>query len=148
MRPNSLLQFDRFFLGSLVLGLANSILSYDESLAMLKADPATAQAGYGAGFVVSVTAFSHGFALLLWFLISRRASNVAKWILEGITGLGLLMMIPTLPQVLQHNVISIVGIAIVTVAQLVGISFLFRGDAKAWFSNGGKQSESAADVFN
>jgi formate-dependent nitrite reductase membrane component NrfD len=148
MRPASMLQFDRFYLGQLGLALVNSVLSYDESLAMLKADPATAQVSFGSGFIVSVTIFSLGIPLLLWFLISRRASNVAKWALVGITGIGLLMMIQTLPLLMQRSTASLIIVAILTVAQLVAISFLFRGDSKAWFASKGKSIETNSDVFS
>ena len=148
MRPASMLLFDRFFLSSLAVGLVNSVHSYYDILDRLKADPASAQMGFGAGFIITVAIFLFGITLLLWFLISRRASKVAKWILVVMTVLGLLAMIPTLPIFMQRSGPELFLVALVTVLQLIAVALLFRNDARVWFASGGEASESDPDIFS
>lgn len=129
MRPNSIILFERLFLGSLVIGIINAYLSWDTTMAALAADPNTA--GLGAGFTYGVLAFSFGINLLLWFLVARKASKVAKWILIVFFGIGLIAMpssLGTLPPLSAAIAVAI------TVMQGVSLFMLFRPDAKRWFS--------------
>jgi hypothetical protein len=148
MRPASINMFDRYFLGALVLALLNLPLAYQDSLDILKANPATAAAGYGSGFIITVMVFSLGIPFLLWFLIARRASNIAKWILVVMTGLGMLMMIPSLPILLQRGGLSNAITLILTALQLFAISFLFRADAKAWLASRGRNWPTDPNIFS
>ncbi len=134
MRPASITMFDRLFLGSLAVGLANAVLNYDSTIAQLEADPAVAELGMaGPGFVIVTLAFSFGLSLLLWFLIARKAVNVAKWVLVVLTVIGLFGIPLALVDVpLLQAIITVV----VTVMQLAALWFLFRPDAKAWFEHG------------
>jgi hypothetical protein len=134
MRPASITIFDRLFLGSLVLGLVNAFLSYDATIAQLEADPAVADIGLaGPGFVIATMGFGFGISLLLWFLISRKAVGVAKWVLVVLTVIGLLGMPMALAGAPLLQAATSLGL---TVMQLAAIWFLFRPDAKAWFAHG------------
>jgi hypothetical protein len=141
MRPQSITMFDRLFLGSLGLGLVNAALNYDSTIGQLEADPAVAELGMaGPGFVIAILAFSFGLSLLLWFLISRMAVNVAKWVLVVLTVIGLFGIPLALVDVpLPQAIITVV----VTVTQLAALWFLFRPDAKAWFEHGPKGMDSS-----
>lgn len=136
MRPASITMFDRLFIGSLVLGLLNTALSYGSVMEQLKADPAVAEMGMATpGFLIGAAAFGYGISLLLWFFISKKASNVAKWILTVLTVLGALMIplsITATP--LVETIITLV----LTALQLAAVWFLFRPDAKVWFEHGTK----------
>lgn len=148
MKPDSIVRFDRFFLGSLALGLINSVVSFQRSQAMLEADPATAELGFGSGFLISIILFSLGIPLLLWFLISRRASNVAKWILVILTALGLLFMIPMAGEILSGGLLEN-GLTLgVTGLQLIAIYFLFQRDARDWLESKGQGGPPDASVFD
>ena len=148
MRPNSIRQFDRYFLASIALGLFNSVLSASDSLAMLNSDPATAQAGFSLAFVITTSVFVLGMPLLLWFFISRMASNVAKWILVVMTVLGLLMLPLMLPRMMEYKTATLVITGVLTLLQLFAITFLFRADAKAWLESRGKVSPINPNVFD
>ncbi len=141
MRPASIAMFDRLFLGSLALGLVNAVLGYDATIAQLEADPAVAEMGLaGPGFVIVTMAFGFGISLLLWFLISRKAITVAKWVLVVLTVIGLFSIPVALADVpLSQAIITVV----VTVMQLAAVVFLFRADAKAWFAHGPKGMDPA-----
>ena len=128
------------------MGIINAALSYQDNLAWLQADPATAQIGFGSGFLIFTTLVSFAIPLLLWYFISRRASNVAKWILIGMTVLGGLTMIPTLQQLAQIGTFTIMAALVITAMQFIALAFLFRSDAKAWFASRG-QSGIDPEVF-
>lgn len=142
MRPASITKFDQLYLGAMALGIANTVLNYDNTMAQLEADPAVAAAGMaGSGFMLGAAAFGFAISLLLWFFISRRASNIAKWILLVLTLIGTLMMPLGLAAVpLVQAVIAVV----ITVMQIAALWFLFRPDAKAWFEHGPRGMDPAA----
>lgn len=134
MRPQSIIRFEQFYLGAIVLGLVNSFLNWDTSLAQMQADPAAAQM-FGSGFLMAVTAIGVAIQLLLWFFIARKASVVAKWILVvffllGLLGVALsLASVSGLPMILSLLVITLQGLA---------VYMLFRPDAVAWLNNKGR----------
>jgi hypothetical protein len=134
MRPASINRFDQLYLGALALGIINTIIAYDETMAQLEADPAVAAVGMaGPGFIIGVSAFSFGISLLLWYFIARRASTVAKWILVVFTVIGLIgipFALITTP--LMQSIITLV----IAAMQVAALWFLFRPDAKAWFEHG------------
>jgi hypothetical protein len=133
MRPKSIVIFDWIYLGSLVLGLINSALSYSALTQRFRTDPALAPMGdAGAPFVVVTLAISTAVMLVLWFFISRRASNAAKWILTGLTILGVLGVVQSLQ--LPVAGVSFTGTLIITALQCGAVYLLFRKDAAAWLS--------------
>lgn len=73
-------------------------------------------------------------ALLLWFFIARRGSNVAKWILVVFTvfAIGSLVLGFTTGAVILDagGIVRLVAVALQTAA----VAFLFRPDAAAWFA--------------
>lgn len=142
MRPASITLFDRLFLGAIVIGILNTALSFESVMAQLKADPAVAELGMATpGFLIGSAALGYAISLLLWFFISRKASNIAKWILTVLTVIGALMIpfsIATTPLVESLIVVTINAL------QLVAIWCLFRPDAKAWFAHGPKGMDPAA----
>lgn len=136
MRPHSITMFDRFYLGSLVLGLGNFAVSYEDTMAQLEADPSSAQLGLaGPGFLWGTIAVSMAISLLLWFLISRKANNVARWILVVLAVIGLLGLPFSLGEL---PLMQIIATLVVTAVNLIAVYFLFRPDAKAWFEHGPK----------
>lgn len=136
MRPASITMFDRLYLGSLVLGLINFALSYDNTMAQLKADPVVADVGMASpGILWGGLALGMAISLLLWFLISRKASNVARWILVVFTVIGVISLPLSLGQL---PLLQLVTTLVVTGVQAAAVYFLFRPDAKPWFQHGPK----------
>lgn len=131
MQPQSIGMFDKLYLGSLVIGIANVLLGWETSMAELDST------GLGMGVLIISLAVGYGISLLLWYFISREASNVARWILVVLTAIGVaflpfsLFTLPTLELILA---------VVVTGMQLVAIYFLFQPDAKPFFENKGKGS--------
>lgn len=134
MRPQSIVNFERLYLGALALGIVNTILSWNDTMAQVKQQP-NAEI-LGPDFVYIVTGLSILIPLILWYFIARKASVVAKWILVVLFLLGLagtFMMISggTYPKGLS----GILG-GVTTLLQAGAIWMLFKPDAKAWFADG------------
>lgn len=135
MRPKSITMFDRLYLGSLALGLINYVFSYNWMMSELEADPSLAAFG-GAGlvFILITAVISYALSLLLWFLIARKASPIAKWILVVLTAVGLISLPLSL---MDMPIVPMIFTLVITGVQLGAIYFLFRPDARAWFENKG-----------
>jgi hypothetical protein len=122
--------FERLFLASLVVSAGSIAVGYDEMMRVAASDPSLQRVGLGAGFLLGAMAVSFAIYLLLWFLIARRASNVAKWILIVLVALGVASLPLALTGPLNLSVLLNVLVYALEIAALV---FLFRADAKAWF---------------
>jgi hypothetical protein len=136
-RPQSIVWFDRFYLASLLLSIVNSALEWSRTESNLAQSPGSEM--LPSWFMASIIGFSLAVSLLLWFLISRRASKVAKWINIVLFGFGLLT-IPAIITTASTGATSPLSAAATLVAFLLSalaIWMLFRPDAKAWFAGRG-----------
>ncbi len=130
-RPNSIVQFERLYLGAVLLGLANTALAWDKALELLAANPQTA--AFGPGFLAASTAVGVIINLLLWYFVARKGSTVAKWIVVVFCAFGVLGVIWTaVTGQLPEGIAGILGIVRVLL-NLGAVVFLFRPDTKAWF---------------
>ncbi|HEX8443230.1 MAG TPA: hypothetical protein VF631_06260 [Allosphingosinicella sp.] len=140
MRPKSIVLFERLVLLSILLGIINTVLIWDQLNSQV------AQAGMGAGTVLGIQAVTIAlFLLLIWF-ISRKGSPVAKWIYVVLGGIGLISSLVGIGQAFEMGTIS-GAISIVSILlTLLTIWLLFRPDAKAWFADG-RSASPDPDVF-
>jgi hypothetical protein len=83
MRPASIVNFERLYLGAIVVGLVNAYISWDHSLAVLGAQP-TVQ--FGPTFLLATIAGGLVIQLLLWFFIARARERRCQ---VDISGFGL-----------------------------------------------------------
>ncbi|MGW8188710.1 hypothetical protein [Sphingomonas hankookensis] len=135
MRPSSIVRFDRLYLASIAVGLIGNILEWPLTMARLAENPDTAALGSTAAVAAGgMIAIGVVIALLLWFFIARRGSNVAKWILVVFTvfAIGSLVLGFTTGAVILDagGIVRLVAVALQTAA----VAFLFRPDAAAWFA--------------
>lgn len=140
-RPHSIELFDRVFFSALALSVLGIVLFFDSNLRALEAEPAFAQLGFGAAFLIGITAISAGILLLLWYFISRKASSIAKWLLVALTAIGLPGSISALT---TSSGLQLVLTAAVLILQVLAIVLLFRADARAWFKAKGQPPLNAA----
>ncbi len=131
MRPRSIILFERLFLASLAVGVVNFILGYGDAVAALQRDPNMQQLGLGGGLVTAIFAVGTGIYLLLWFLIARKAVNIAKWVLVALIALSVVSLLNSLAASFTLNVATVLGL--VTYAlEVAAVVYLFREDAAAW----------------
>jgi hypothetical protein len=130
MRPKSIVNFDYAYLGSLLVGLINTVVTWQETTAQVSVQRATAS--FGSWYPYAVFGFSFGVSLLLWYFTSPRASVIAKWILVVLTSIGIALTAMSLaaafPATLSGALIVLSG-----VLQAIAMVYLFRPDARAYF---------------
>ncbi len=130
MRPRSIILFEWLFLASIAASAVNLILGYGQMRDLWLSDPRIAQIGLGSGFLIGAAVFSFAIYLLLWFLIARKASNVAKWLLIVFIAIGLI----SLPSALTGPFSLEQGLGLLIYAlEIAAVVCLFRPDARAWF---------------
>ena len=119
MKPQSIKLFDYFYLGSIFLGFLAFVSAYG-SIASTSAILLTAN-------LVSVA-----IGLLLWYLVSRRRSTIAKWIIVVLFLLSLISVggyfAGSMPLYEIYGLLSLV-------AHAVAVGLLFRGDAIRWLES-------------
>lgn len=131
MRPQSIVMFERLFLTSLVLSVIGFFIGYDAMVDALAAEPGVTQIGLGSGFVIGVFLAGLAIYLLLWFLIARKAANLAKWILVVLVGLSVLSLLSSLSVGLTFNTQTVLSFAVYAL-EVAAIVYLFRADAIGW----------------
>lgn len=134
MRPISIVNFERCYLGAIAIGLGNSLLTLPTMMRTPQLAQATAM--FGSGFFYISAIVSTVVLLLLWYLTARRASVVAKWIIVVFFALGALGMLYNLMTGFA-SVPSQTGVILRIVAfilQAVAVYLLFKPDAVTWLN--------------
>lgn len=130
MRPQSIINFERLFLGSMVLGVVAIGINWSAIQAQVSATPG---AEILAPWFLPVTLIV-GFAinLLLWFFVARRGAVAAKWILIVFFAIGLM----SLPGAIYDGTpaMQLIPGLINTALQAAAIWMLFKPDASLWFA--------------
>ncbi|MBW8294654.1 hypothetical protein [Sphingopyxis sp.] len=134
-RPPSIINFERSFWASTLTGVASFALHWPTMMEALKSDPRLSSSVDGAAIGVALAiGFSLALSLLLWYLISRRASNITKWIYVVVMGFGVIAAFTSINDPMPSTgfalAISLAGTALTALS----IYFLFRPDARAWFA--------------
>jgi hypothetical protein len=144
-RPQSIVTFERCYLGAIALGLANNAFNWSNMQEQMAATPNSEllpdwflPATIGVGLVIT---------LLLWYFVARRGSVVAKWILVVFFAIGLLglpAIITGMSTGLITPLMAIVGLATLAL-NAVAVFMLFRPDTKPWFAG---QQNNPTDTFS
>lgn len=132
-RPRSILIFERLFLASMIGSIIGFILSYDAIADAIEAEPDLVKVGISPASAIAFFALTTAIWLLLYWLVAHRASNVAKWVIALLTGLGLLMIPLTLAS--EANFAMFFSL-MVTALGVGAVMALFRPDAREWLEGG------------
>lgn len=131
IRPPSIVRFEQFYLAALVLGIVNVALLWHVTAAMIAAQPALA--AVASWYQPAATLVGIGIPLLLWYLVARRASVVAKWIVVLWAGLMVASLVfGLLAGNLVVGVPGLLGIVVILL-RVAAAWMLFRPDARSWF---------------
>lgn len=143
-RPQSIIWFERFFLGSMAIGLFNSAMNWTKMQEQIAANPDSAI--LPSWFMPAMMVFGIGINLLLWYFAARKGSVVAKWIIAVLFGFGVIGIVLTMirGQATQGG-LTILGI-VTWVLSAIAVVMLFRSDAKAWFA--GDRTEDLTQTFS
>lgn len=130
-RPQSILTFERCYLGALAVGLVNTAIGW--STIMRVPAVAQAQAMFGSWYLPTTTAIGFIIPLILWYFAARRRSVVAKWIITVFFGFGVIGILINLA--MGSFASSLGGVLSITalVLNAIAVFMLFKPDAKTWF---------------
>lgn len=133
MRPWTIVYFERIYAFTLALGIPHTWLAldlYDNEREAIWS-------------LVSTIAFA-GFLI---FMISRRRSKIAMWILSTMTVLGVLFALWALSQENVFPPLSLWIAPIQFLGQIAAIALLFSRSAQDWLANKNTPNE-LADTFS
>ena len=144
MRPQSIDLFEKVYFGAIASSLlvlvptwSNTVLRFESRVP-----------GSGVRLAAGAFAISFAFSLLLWWLISRRASNLAKWVVVVLTAIGLFgflssLFMATVPKDFNFAVSTATNLLSAIAAWL-----LFRPDAVAWLECKGENGPGDPSTFD
>ena len=135
-KPPSIVRFEQFYWGSVILGLINTALNWNTSQGMLAANPILANAPW---FLPLTQIIGLAIAVLLWFFIVRRPSVVAKWVQVVFAAFGAFGLLSALFLVATARAPIGTQVVIGLIANILYIAaavMLFKPDAKVWFGQG------------
>jgi hypothetical protein len=140
-RPNSIIWFERVFLGSILLGLINSALTWSTIQGQIAATPGASM--LGSGFLMGTMVIGIVVNLLLWYFIARRGANVARIIWTVLFAIGVFGVVAMFlrPTSLSVKVMPLISFAL----QAYGVFLLYRPDTKPWFS---PNKENLENIFS
>ena len=131
MRPNSIVNFERIVIVSIVLGIINSWMTSEKMRALMAGKPQMSQSTTLTIQIIMILIY-----LVLIYFISRKGSPVAKWIYVVLCVLGLIAGVFALPLMAQLGTVSLVVAIVQYALSIASLWMLFRPDSKAWFSEG------------
>lgn len=129
IRPNSIIQFERFYLAAIGVDAVNTVLSWSDREERALLQPQM----FGDLTLPVVTAIGFGIALLLWFFVARQGSAIAKWILTIFVTVALAWTLYAIPTGRYSLGLSGLLGLFSTVLQAYSAWLLFRPDAGPWF---------------
>src|SRR6476620_11675984 len=103
MRPNSIVNFERIVIVSILLGIVSSFLTRAKMDAMMAGKPHLSSSTTLGIQIVLILLY-----LVLIYFISRKGSPVAKWIYVVLCVLGLIAGVFALPLMAQLGTVSLV----------------------------------------
>jgi hypothetical protein len=143
MRPPSIINFERLFLVAMALGVIDLVVGYETATEQLTREPALRQLGIGGSeLFIGISAAWLAVYLLLWFLIARKASNVAKWILVILSAIGAIFFVLSLTG--RWDLALLLTVAYYAL-ELAAVACLFRADATAWLKAKPDTDQAALD---
>ena len=148
MRPQSIELFEKVYLGTIAIDLVEVAFGWQRLTADILERFATVSEGTRQVLLIGSVVFAFGISLLLWFLIARRASNIAKWIFVVLAVSGVYSL---LKQIVFSTVPKDIDFALNTASTLLGLYavwLLFRPDAVAWLKSKGADGPGDPKTFD
>ena len=147
-RPHSIELFEKSYLASIAVSTIALALGWSTISSRLEGDLGGASASAGSTIIIGSIVVGYVVSLLLWFLIARRASNVAKWILVVLTAIGLFGTLTTLFVPSEPKDLNFALNALATAIGVYAAWLLFRPDAVAWLESRGASGPADPTTFD
>ena len=144
MRPQSIQLFEKAFSVSLAISLIAVVLSWNQTVLQFDARIP----GSGAALAATAVAISFGLFVLLWWLIARRASNFAKWVLVVLTAIGVFFFVSSLAAQTTPKSLDFAISALTNLLGVYAVWLLFKPDAATWLQSGGANEPDDPTTFD
>lgn len=131
-RPQSILWFERCYLGAMAIGLLNTATNWSRVQEQIAATPNSEL--LPSWFFAATLSLGLAISLTLWYFVARRGSVVAKWIVTVFFAIAVLSVVRTAASGIVPPTLNILAV-IALVLQAIGVFMLFRGDSKPWFGD-------------
>lgn len=131
IRPRPILWFERLLLLGLAIDLINNLAVWRAAVAA----PASAGPAQSPGLILIAGVLPPAIGLLLWYLVARRASNVARWVTSILVMLGTIGFAVALARgggEAQRAPFLVAAFA--ELLKLAAVGFLFMPAAASWFA--------------
>lgn len=129
MRPKSIVLFEVFYLGALVIAIVNAVTTWSRNAELIHRSGADRLV---SGYQYWTTGLGLLIPVLLWYFIARRASSVAKWIAVALFAIGALSLGYAAIIGRLGNGLGGLLAAVAFVFQAIALGMLFRTDARTW----------------
>lgn len=150
-RPNSIVWFERLYLGSWVVSLLALAINWNATLEKLSFDPSARRLGMGMMTNILIAGIALGalITLVLWYFTARQHSVVAKWFVVAFFILGLFGIPGIITLFSNGEMISALLQVAVFALHAAAVVMLFRRDARIWFGEVKDDTDtSVKDVFS
>lgn len=127
MRPRSIIAFERLYLISLLIAAVAAAANWDRSLSFARSF------GFGPALVIFVQVIGLGLMAALIYLIARRRSVIAKWLLVLLFLVGLVILLRDLPELMRGGLSGLVP-AVQVLLQGSAVALLFTAASRAWLA--------------
>jgi hypothetical protein len=125
-QPSNVAHFEQLMYLSLAIGLINSALTWNHSVAQ------AFKLG-GAYFVLFIQIFVFAFIVMFIWLIARRRKNWARWVLLVLFVLGIPASVRLIGQWLRLEPLVGALSVVQSLLQVVALVSVFTGNARDWF---------------
>ena len=136
-RPKSIVLFDWFYLSGRIISIMPWAYGYLINYGGNKDDGRLA----GTGLVIYYfLVFSPIIPpLLLWYFVSQKANNIARWLLLALVVYESLAVIANWLFPTREMPLSYWGpVLLMVISDLVAVTLLYRSDSRAWFKLRGR----------
>ena len=131
MRPKSIVYYEYAYLGSVLLGIVVTAMTWSTNEQTEEVEKIRAM--LGASFLPILYVFIYTLSLALWYFTARVPNTVAKWIVVGWFGLSIVGFAMALGAGNVPNDLPGLIAVVALVLNAVAVYLLFRPDARAWF---------------
>jgi purine-cytosine permease-like protein len=136
-KPPSIARFERYWFPSTLFWLIGTRLAWDRTQHALTVNPQTIPvAGWAQWAIIALVVAT---TLLLWYLVARRASSIARWLVVLLAVIGtvrILLTLFTLATSANPHPLSQGSFIISAALTIASAAMLFRDDARLWFGDG------------
>lgn len=131
MRPASIQWFERIYFATLAIGLINLLVHYNALKLTL------GNTGGQMGFVFVSFLVGIAISLMFWYLVARRASNIAKWFLVVLVVIGVIGLPGSFAMAGTLGTTYVAIGALATLLQAIATGLLFTPESRRWFASKG-----------